>query len=204
MQERFRYLLEIAAEDYVQLMGSPTTRQIVDFVDVQQVLNGAEQSGSILTARNAFPQENMMLPLANDVPGLKDYFYSFIDTPPRTPIEEKQEITLQIRKNPVQYELTDGQRTFVHYVITWDAPYQSAVYTLICFDPENYSGWGTAIKTVHPGQSTSAVIGEYVIEQGNQVLSIDDNNARGVKVFLVVAVLPDGTYHLSELLEYEF
>ena len=204
IQDRFRYLFEIAAEDYVQLMGSPTTRQIVDFVDVRQVINGAERPTNVGGARNAFPQENLMIPLANDVPGLKEYFFSFIGIEPRAPVEEKQEITLHIRRNEIEFHLTTGYRTFTHYLITWNAPYTNAIYTLVCYDPDNYTGWGIPIKTVRPGQNTSAVIGEYVVEWGNQVESLDDGLASGTKVFFVVALLPDGTFYLSEKLEHVF
>jgi len=202
--ERHRYLIEVAAEDYVQLMGSPTTRQVIDYLDVQQILNGADAPESWTGERNAFPQENMMIPLANDVPGLADYFYSYIDSSPRIPIEEKMDITLQIQQRPVQHNLIEGLRTFTHYTITWNAPYQNAIYTLICYDPDLYAGWGFPVKTVHPGQNTSAVIGEYVIVNGDRVTFMDDNKAQGTKVFCVVALLPDGTFYLSEKLEYNF
>jgi len=204
LHERHRYLIEIAAEDYVQLMGSPTTRQVVDFVDVQQALNGAERPTSMIHARNAFPQENMMLPLANDVSGLEAYFFSFIDAEPRAPIEEKKDVTLQIRQNSVQFNLVSGRRTFVYYTITWDMPYETAIYTLACYDPHDYRGWGHPIKTVRPGQVSSAIIGEYAVERGNQVHFMDDGLTEGVKVFYVVAQLPDGTYYISNKLEYQF
>jgi hypothetical protein len=203
-QERHRYLIEIAAEDYVLLMGSPTTRQVVDFVDVRQVVNGAERPESLKNARNAFPQENLMIPLANEVPGLKEYFFSFIDTELRMPVEEKQEVLLQIRKNNIEFLLTTGYRTFTHYIITWNTPYENAIYTLVCYDPNDYTGWGIPIKTVRPEQNASAVIGEYVIEQANQVVSLDDGLANGTMVFMVVAMLPDGTFYLSEKLEHTF
>jgi len=204
LQDRFRYLFEIAAEDYVQLMGSPTTRQIVDFVDVRQIVNGAERPENMRGARNAFPQENLMIPLANDVPGLKEYFFSFIDAAPKVPVEEKQEIILQIKRNDIRFHLTTGYRTFTHYVITWNTPYENAIYTLVSYEPDNYTGWGIPIKTVHPGQNASAVVGEYVVEQGTQVVSLDDGLASGTKTFFVVAMLPDGTFYLSEKLEHTF
>jgi len=203
-RHRHRFIIEIAAEDYVQLMGSPTTRQIVDFMDVQQIINGAEHPQSMTGARNAFPQENMKIPLANEVTGLKDYFYSYIDTEPRVPAEERLNVVPEIRQSSVQFDLVSGTRTFVYYTITWNTPYESAVYTLICYDPDDYTGWGIPIKTVHPGQAASAVIGEYVVERGNQVVSLDDGNAQGKKVFIVVALLPDGTLYTSDKLEYEF
>jgi len=203
-QDWHRYLIEVAAEDYVQLMGSPTTRQVVDFIDVQQTLRGSQQPENVGRARNAFPQGNMMIPLANDVQGLKDYFYSFIDLSPREPIEEKKDITIQIQRNSVEHNLITGLRTFVYYTISWNAPYQNAIYTLACYDPGDYSGWGIPIRTVRLGQNTSSTIGEYAIERGNQIFSLDDGLTEGVKVFYVIAQLPDGTYYISEKLEYNF
>jgi len=204
MQERHRYLIEIAAEDYVQLMGSPTSRSVVDFVDVQQWLNGADFVTSWLGARNAFPQENMMLPLAVDVPGLKEYFYSFIDAEPRVPREEKQDITLEINRRSVQHNLETGSRTFIYYTIIWNAPYQNAIYTLAWYDPDNYTGWGVPVKTVRPGQTNSAIIGEYVVERGTGVQFPTDGRVHGTRVFYVVALLPDGTFYISDKLEYDF
>ena len=199
-----RTLTEVAAEDYVQLMGSPTTRQIVDFIDVQQAVQGSEQPHNISKARNAFPQGNMMIPLAGDVYGLNEYFYSFVDASPRVPVEENKNISLKISRSSREYTLTTGLRSFIHYSITWNTPYQNAVYTLVCYDPADYRGWGHAIKTVRPGQSASAVIGEYAIERGNQILSMDDGLASGKKVFFVVALLPDGTFYISDKLEHQF
>jgi hypothetical protein len=145
-----------------------------------------------------------MIPLANDVQGLKEYFFSYIDAVPRVPVEEKQEITLQIRRNSRGFQLTTGYRTFVHYIITWNTPYKNAIYTLVCYDPDDYTGWSIPIKTVRPGQTASAAVGEYVVEQANQVVSLDDGLAIGTKVFVVVAMLPDGTFYLSEKLEHTF
>ena len=203
-QERHRYMIETAAEDYVQLMGSPTTRQTADFVDVRQIVNGEEQPDNITNARNAFPQENMKIPLANDVPGLNEYFYSFINAEPQIPVEQKKDINLQIRRNSVQHELVSGLRTFVHYEITWNTPYSDAIYTISCYDPDDYTGFGFPVKTVHPGQSASAVIGEYVVSRGDQVVSANNDIAQGTKVFFVVALLPDGTFYISGKLEHTF
>ena len=203
-QERHRYMIETAAEDYVQLMGSPTTRQVIDYPDIRQLINNTQQPERVSTARNAVPQENMMIPLANDVPGLKEYFYSYIDIEPRIPVEEKKEVSLQIRRNSIEHNLVSGFRTFIHYEITWNTPYQNAIYTLACYDPHNYTGFAIPIKTVHSGQTASAVIGEYVITRGEQVFSMNDGLAEGTAVFYVVALLPDGTFYISEKLEHDF
>lgn len=208
--QRHLYIIETAAEDYVTLMGSPTTRQVVDYLDVKQLLDNPEleHQGVRQGERNAFPQENMMLPLAIDVPGLAEHFYGFIGTEPRVQLEDKEDITLQIARNSEQYDLITGPRNYVHYTITWNTPYQDAIYTVACYDPYDYTGWGIPIKTVrpgaHPAGSASAVIGEYVVKSGNMIHSMDDGLAEGIKVFYVVAQLPDGTYYVSELQEFHF
>ncbi|MCL2627996.1 MAG: hypothetical protein FWD44_04770 [Oscillospiraceae bacterium] len=201
---RFRYLIEIAAEDYVQLMGSPATRNVVDFIDVKQIAEGAQQARDGSGARNAFPQENMMIPLAAEVSGLAEYFYGYIGEQPRVPVEERQDITLDINRHSVQHNLADGPKTFVYYTLTWNTPYQNAIYTISCYDPYDYTGWGLPIKTVRPGGAASAVIGEYAVARGGRVYFANDNVAQGFKAFYVVAQLPDGTYYVSDKLEYNF
>jgi len=201
---RHRYLIEIAAEDYVQLMGSPSTRRVVDFIDIKQIAEGATAPSDTSGARNAFPQENMMIPLPTEVPGLAEYFYSYIDIAPRVPQEERQDITIEINRQSVQHNLETGLRTFVYYTLTWNTPYQDAIYTLACYDPYDYNGWGIPIKTVRPGQSASAVIGEYAVVRGNMVHFAADDLAQDFKVFYVVAQLPDGTYYMSDKLEFNF
>jgi len=203
-QEHHLYLIEAAAEDYVQLLGSPTTRQVASFIDVRQSLSGSRNPSNGTWSRNAFPQENMMLPLANDVPGLEAYFLGFIDADPVAPIEEKKEVNLQISQRSVQHHLTTGIRSFVNYLITWNTPYPDAIYTLACYDPRDYKGFSIPIKTVRPGQTASATIGIVTADQGHQILTMEDAIARGKKVFFVIALLPDGTFYCSNKLEYSF
>lgn len=129
------YVGEIAAEDYVLLMGSPATRQVVDCYDVWDLLYGAVQPEASLAngAMNLFPQENLMIPLASDVDGLKEYFYSFIDETP-TPTPQTPSFDLRIEPDSVGYQLEDGYETFVHYKIRWDKPYAEAgrgIYTAV-------------------------------------------------------------------------
>jgi len=201
---RYRYLIEIAAEDYVQLMGSPNTRSVVDFIDIKQVAEDMAQPRDTSGARNAFPQANMLIPLPNEVPGLTEYFYSYIDASPRVPVEEKQDITIEINRQSMQHNLETGPRTFIYYTLTWNTPYKDAIYTIACYDPYDYSGWGIPIKTIRPGQSASAVIGEYAVARNGMLYFAEDNLARDFKVFFVVAQLPDGTYYMSDKLEINF
>ncbi|MCL2249607.1 MAG: hypothetical protein FWC13_10085 [Oscillospiraceae bacterium] len=203
-EQRFRYLIEVAAEDFVQLMGSPTTRQVVDFVDVRQRINTAEAPETMLGARNAFPQENLMIPLANEAPGLAEYFFSFINRTPPEPVQPRQEIVLEITQRVRSFDLVAGQRIVIYYEITWNTPYDGAIYTLVTYDPANYTGWGIPIRTIRPGITASAIIGEYAVQRDGQVHFLNDNLAEGTRVFMVIAQLPDGTFFTSEKLTHTF
>ena len=204
INEHHNFLFEVAADDYVQLMGSPATRQVVDFLDVRQSLAGMKYPNDIefSMAQNAQPQENLTLPLASEVPGLADYFYSFIDEDTPTPQQERQEMNITITSGSQGYDLMGGYRTFTHYDLQWNTPYpDGTIYTVVCHDTGNYQI--TPIKTVHPGQS-GATIGTVTGVNGSYVNSSADKIDQGTKIFYVIAQLPDGTYYKSEPLQHTF
>lgn len=204
-ENHHKYLMEIAANDYVILMGSPTTRQILDVPDIRQILDGAKVPSDIdykTLAANGWPQENLMIPLPNDVPGMTDYFYSFIDEQPTDSKIETQKITLNIEKSVTGYNLQNGYSKFTSHIITWNTPYKNAVYTLVCYEKDNYSP--TIIKTVRPGKEAKATIGSVAKAKGNMIYYNDDNLNRGTKTFIVIVSLPDGSYRMSDRLDYTF
>jgi len=205
MREHHRVLFEVAAEDYIQIMGSPTTRQVIDFPDVSDQLYGREYPvfTYMSSATNAWPQANMVIPFASEVDGLTEYFYSFIDEEPPTPEQPKQEITIGIERRTASYNLVGGYQTFVHHVLSWNAPYQDALYTLVCYEPENaYMVY--PIRTISSGESASATIGSVTSDMGSYINIMSNELNSGTKVFFVVAMLPDGSYYRSEPLWYEF
>ena len=75
-------IYEIAAEDYVQLMGSTTGKRTDEYLDVYDLVVNYDEDNYYRsyddTIVNVFPQENAYVPLADDISGLRDYFYSFI------------------------------------------------------------------------------------------------------------------------------
>jgi hypothetical protein len=204
LENHYKYLFEVAAEDYVQLMGSPTTRQVVDFVDIRQRLNGADalDEAAFNLGHNAYPQENLQLPLANEVEDLPEFFYSFIKEKVPEPIEQKKEIKLTIQSGSRGHDLTIGYRNFVYYNIEWNKPYKDAIYTLVSYDPNKYQTY--PIKTVHNDGTAIGTIGTVSYDSGGYVQWTYDEIDRGTKVFLVIAQLPDGTYYSSEPLEHTF
>jgi len=204
-KEYLRVLFEIAAEDYVQIMGSPTTRQVVKFLDVSERLYGQEYPSSVNwnSAMNGWPQANMAIPLASEMPGLTEYFYSFIDEDPPHREHSKLDIAIDIERKSVGYNLVGGYQTFVHYILSWNTPYQDAIYTLVCFDPKDPSVV-IPIKTIFPGENARATIGAVTSEGWSYITILNDVFIKGTKAFFVIALLPDGSLYRSEPLWYEF
>lgn len=188
------FYYEIAAEDYVTLMGSPNSRSVADYYDIREALDGREDE--MTYGKNMDVQENLMIPMATQVEGLAEYFYGFINAP--APTYEPQEITIEMEKDSVSYHLETGYKTFRSYHFTWNKAYgEDAVYTLVCFDPENYTETRYPIRTVTEGEEACAVIGQLARKEGNMVYYYDDKLAEGTLHFVVTVILPDGTMYCS-------
>lgn len=202
-EKHHKYLVETAAEDYVQLMGSPTTRQVVDFKDVKEARNNEEMDQATFDlGYNCRPQENLEIPVASEVEGLKDYFYQQIGEEAPTPVEPHSEMEIKIERQTKGYDLVNGYKSYIYYDLTWNTPYQDTVYTLVCYEPDNYIIM--PIKTVQNGEEATATIGEYAYQSGGYIYSRDDGLNKGTKVFVVLAQLSDGTYYASQPLKYTF
>lgn len=200
------YLIEIAADDYVQLMGSPTAKSIVKYNDVEDYLRNRGISSQFYSI-NATPQENFLIPLAYETPGLYDYFYSFIDggTRPKPATYEKLPINISIQRKSKHHELMSGPVDWVYYEITWNKPYNvdGVVYTLVYYEPDNYD-CAVGIKTIYPNQTPISYIGNVSYAGSSYIYSQDDNIAQGKKAFVVTAVFPDGTILKSDPVTYDF
>ncbi|MDL2220094.1 hypothetical protein LJC55_00275 [Eubacteriales bacterium OttesenSCG-928-N14] len=198
------YLIEIAAEDYVQLMGSPTTKTVTYHQDIQQSL--FKKPKGLYTTMNGEPQENLVIPLAKDVPGLAEYFYSFIDepVPDYGTVQDPQPIEIKIKRGSRSWDLVGGSRTFVYYELTWNTPYteEGTVYTLVAYDED--TAQTRIIKTTKAGQKANAFIGTYSARSGNSVWWSWDEVDKGTKQFRVIVQFPDGTIWLSEPMEHTF
>ena len=199
------YIVEIAAEDYVQIMGSPTAKKVIEYKDVRQVLYGSKYP-DYYNSGNGTPQENLMIPLASEVEGLHDLFYQAIgeEYTPVPTLREKKNINLKITSGYSSHESVSGQLSFRHYRITWDDVYagEGAIYTLVCYDEENYYIY--PIKTVHSGDTMQAYIGTVSRETSTMIYWQYDELDQGTKTFIVTVLFPDGTMHLSDPLIYTF
>ena len=201
-ENHHRFLFEIAAEDYVVLMGSPNSRAVGNYCDVQDSLYDITGEEEVL--RNCIVQENLMLPMPYEQEGLAEYFYSFIGRqPPQTGPTRDMEI--EIQRYSVGYDLVGGDKTFTSHTLTWNKAYgDDAIYTLVTYDADDYANTIVPIKTVYPGDPARAYIGNVVLDRGSSVTYCDDGLNEGTRTFVVTAVLPDGSMYKSEPFDYTF
>lgn len=209
LQKHHWYLFEIAAEDYVTLMGSPSCKRICMAKDYKQMLNGeaGPSTGEINQCANVLPQENLLIPLATEVTGLEEYFYSFVeDDVPPAPKQERKEINIKVQKGSDTYDTAGGKKTFTHYNITWNMPYNdpNAVYTLIRFGEYQKEYYVIPVKSVRAGTTASAYVGDVTKVSGNSIQYFEDILTTGTQYFIVSVQLSDGTIYLSDPLSYKF
>lgn len=172
-------IMEIAAEDYVQLFGSPNARKSIEYKDVQQRIHeNASQQFNFTPGFNMKPQENLGLDLAADVKGLEAYWRNIsgmvktnVAPPPISPqlrLVSKKEVA----PGHFQYRLEWNE-------IPGDIQYE---YTLISYldEPRIFP---TPIKTVYSGESMHGFVGSALginPKTGAPSLVIDDYKGRYV------------------------
>lgn len=205
------YVQEIAAEDYVVLMGSPATRQTFVFYDVYDWLLAsvrgeelADYSGQSALAFNVSPHENLSLAFPARVEGLAAFFRGFAGADPPDWPDRDEEIVITVTPRTHSYDLVRGYTTFRSFEIAWNCPYQTGqpVYTLVCYDEND--DLAVPVKTVEAGQTGRAYVGNVVYEMSRYVYDLDDGLARGVKRFRVTVVFDDGSVFVSDPVEYHF
>ena len=98
---------EIAAEDYVQLLGSENARKSASFLDLRQRTEiGAGEAFASTDSFNLVPQENNVIPLAAEVTGLYDYMLKIAGfTGGCQPLKIRPEI-IDIAKDNDEFKIT--------------------------------------------------------------------------------------------------
>ncbi len=194
-------ILEIAANDYVQLLGSPNAKQSYKYKDAAQALESYSSSPDYIKSHfNAKPQSNNNIPLAADVPGLWEYFCRIAGKRPA--LSSAPAIT----KRP---EITgiDSQNSFLNkkYTInfaraTGNAPFE---YTLVMY-PVDFPFLSRAIKTVTESDRLTATIGTVVDydDEGN-IFGIFDYFTDKY-IFVIYAKDSKGYYYSSQPYVYDF
>lgn len=205
------YLIELAAEDYVYLMGSPTTKREIEYLDTRDILymkirnqdDEVDQFYEINneSSFNQAPHENIVLPLPDQIDGLAELFYSQIGLEAPQYVdrgEESEDIELKITRLKKQGK--------TYYKVYWNKPWTSedVTYTLVAYN-ENDELVG-AIKTVAGDESARAYIGAVVIETDNYYhwFNSDYWTDQDFLRFRVVVTFSDGTSAISSPLDRSF
>jgi hypothetical protein len=189
-------IAEIAAEDYVQLFGSKLAKSVTPFESrAEQALKGLDPaavswSGSMY---NVQPQENLLLPLASEVPGLYDFFHEKMKgkkgkfTPPAKP-------TLQL----VSYSKQGDVGYLLNFA--WSVPNEGPHYhyTLVTYKDEEALAEPVVTRTAK--ELHEVRYGPVVVRRGQFIYTYEEPNAKGVRNFRLYAFGDNGWVTASPVL----
>ncbi len=194
-------LYEIAAEDYVQLMGSPGAKQTREYLDVYDVLEDYEANKNYkayadASIINVYPQENINIPLADEINGLRDYYYSFIG---------KQNNTEDLGKASFNLKMTAMEKYgYPYYEITWNKTTQDqdALYTLVCFDKDK--NIYLPVRSIRGDERPVARVGTAVQLSGITLTTLTNKVTDEDRYFKLYVIWPDGRMQSSEMFYADF
>lgn len=183
---------ELAAEDYVQLMGSPNAHKTAQYKDIKAISKlknyQVEHNGNLI---NLLTQNNIYLPLADQVTGLRDYYYSFIGL--------KNEYK---PLDSIDFRLNKQKLSSKSYKITWKKTSidKNSLYTLICYNSKGEIFW--PVKTIRGNEEPSAIIGEVTVRKDYAehytLTTYTDHILDDDRIFRLYLILPDGRMQASE------
>ncbi len=195
---------EIAAEDYVFFMGSPLSKQQIDYLDNSELatlyaaneIKYKEYMNLSITASNAYPHENPVLTPPCEVDGLAEYYYSFVD-------EQPPEYTNMADYGTLSMQLT--QTAPDSYMMTWIPPitYSNTSYTLVAYDINDVIL--RPIKTIAGDEPASANFGlQKAIRNYNEYTIDDGLDDLDFVRFRIVITFFDGSVYFSEPYDVQF
>ena len=199
MQNHMWDIQEIAAEDYVFFMGSPMTKQHIDFLDnselaslyASNISKYNEYESQAFASSNSYPHENPVLKSPSQVDNLVEYYYSFVEaTAP-----EYTKITADYGS----MDLNIAQTTSGSYTMSWVPPwpYMNISYTLVAYDMDDYML--KPIKTITGDEEAVAKFGVQKLISGQNEYTIDDTlDTMGHVRFRVVVTFSDGSVIFSD------
>lgn len=193
-------IYEIAAEDYVQLLGSPNAKKTKRYMDIYDVLMHSHDKVYYAkgdeTTVNVFPQENIYIPLADEVNGLRDYYNSFINQSSDFEPLESVDFNLSIEKH--------HKSGYTYYDIKWDKPTtdKDALYTLVCYDMDG--NIFMPVKTVFGDKNAIAKVGTVSKLSGTTLTTCTNSITDEDRYFKLYLIYPDGRMQSSELFYADF
>jgi hypothetical protein len=145
---------------------------------------------------NVFPQENIYIPLADQIPGLKAYYYSFIGESVDDPPLDMTPIKIHFEKKK-----SNG---YTYYNVTWNKPSNAhdALYTLVCYNTDGIAIW--PVRTVYGDEEAIARVGTPSRQSEYYIHYIPDRLTDEDRYFKVYLIWPDGRMQASELVYKEF
>lgn len=190
-------LPEIAAEDYVQLFGSPTAKEIHSFPSHYDLLKKGKEIGPLkwdASMFNLVPQENIELPLATKVPGLYEWFADYFKNSGKPPVPEEPKLSVkQVTKQgqngyQIQFDWTQSGK-----------PSPDTTFTFVSYSEED----GTLPEPVVTRKGTEpleAYYGTIVTRTATSIITYKDPNAKGIRHFRVYIQNTNGMVASSPIL----
>ncbi len=192
---------EIAAEDYVQLMGSSTCKQQREYLDIYDVSDNYNKNKDYKayadsSVSNVYPQENIYIPLADEISGLRDYYLSFIG--------ETSGMT-DLGNADFNLAMTEHESYgYKYYEITWNKTTEdeNALYTLVCYS-ENGDIF-LPVRTMHGDETPVARVGTAVKLSGITLTTLKNGVTDENRYFKLYVTWPDGRMQSSEMFHADF
>ncbi len=188
------YLYEIAANDYMYLMGSETAHRI-NGVERENAVNREDfyKENEIKTwrkwnyyYRNYIPHENVVLPLPDSVDGLSEYFYSFISEE----VPEHYEHDIDISE--ANFRLSTDRGLWLLY--EWDEVFgEDAVYRVVYYNEFDDFVFAHAENRAHLTDIPTVALRYKWVSK----YTSDYEDGKILKARLCIT-FPDGSVYLSE------
>ncbi|MFZ7121295.1 MAG: hypothetical protein ACOWWH_10125 [Eubacteriaceae bacterium] len=195
-------IIEICAEDYVQLYGSLTAKKVYFFEDIKQryysnALN--DDTSYSYSIFNINPQENTNIPLALQVEGLKEYWEKASGIISDTQTYTQPQLAL--------VDISNLGHDKQQYTLQWGKSINSEgeeaeFYTLISLNIKEDRI--IPIKTVVKGDPLEATIGSIRINSDSKIMFYTDSFVNNDNSFVIYSIDKNGSVIASNILDIDF
>lgn len=190
-------VVEIMADDYVQLLGSYKSKMSIQYKSVDDLVKEGKPLYDSIYSFNLKPQLNPFLPLAADVDGLYNYLISlggFTVAKPKTPLKPSlKDITGYVNDN-----------NQITYTLNIDNPNKtlSYEYTVVSY-PDNNPFVPYPIKTFSSKSDDKIVFGSYALKTDKGVKFLTQLY-EGKHTFKIYMKDQSGFIYASKPVTYDF